>query len=662
MDYNRAIADNVESNAPTFTLGAAQVNSRLVAESTGGEAKEALFQLMNELFTEFVRTILVAQQPPPPTVPQSVPIAPQEFRATVVDNLERAEFWLENNIRVLDELSCIPSKCVKCVVSLLRDTAYKWWNTLVSVVPRERVTWELFQNEFRKKYISQRFLNQKHKEFLELKRGRMTMVEYEREFVRLSRYACEYVSTEEIMCKRFLNVLNEDIKLLVEILELKEFDVLVNRACKAEGFNKEKRKADSECGRRHFGECWNKSNRACYKCGSQDHFIRDCPELAEKDNYPSAKLSNTVNRGRTPRNTGNVTSSRDASSPDVITSTFSLYDTGVIALIDLGSTHSYNDEILRLESDESSELPVVISSMSTQRYVIKCYEAYLAYVLDTKISELKIELVTVVCEYPNVFPEKLPGLPPIRKVEFAIELVPGTSPISINPYRMAPTELKELKSQLQDLIDRGFSRPSLSPWGAPVLFVKKKDGSIRLCIDYRQLNKVTIKNKYSLPRIDDLFDQLKWATVLSNIDLRSSYYQLFLGHIVSAEGIQVDLSKIFVVVDWKPPRNVSEGKANVVVDALSRKSLFSLRAMNTRLSLSDDDSILAKFKAKSVFLQQICEAQKDDSELQAKRVQSEHQVPSGLLQPIMIPKWKWDRVTMDFVSGLPLSLKKKDSV
>ena len=127
----------------------------------------------------------------------------------------------------------------------------------------------------------------------------------------------------------------------------------------------------------------------------------------------------------------------------------------------------------------------------------------------------------VVCEYPDVFPEELPGLPHVREVEFGIELVPGTTPISIAPYRMAPTELKELKAQLQELTDRGFARPSFSPWGAPVLFVKKKDGTMRLCIDYRQLNKVTIKNKYPLPRIDDLFDQLKGASVFSKIDLRS---------------------------------------------------------------------------------------------------------------------------------------------
>ncbi|KAA0035721.1 ty3-gypsy retrotransposon protein [Cucumis melo var. makuwa] len=132
----------------------------------------------------------------------------------------------------------------------------------------------------------------------------------------------------------------------------------------------------------------------------------------------------------------------------------------------------------------------------------------------------------VVRDYPDVFPEELPVLPPHREVEFIIELEPGTVPISRAPYRMAPAELKELKVQLQELLDKGFIRLSVSPWGAPVLFFKKKDGSMRLCIDYRELNKVTVKNRYPLPRIDDLFDQLQGATVFSKIDLRSGYHQL----------------------------------------------------------------------------------------------------------------------------------------
>ena len=137
-----------------------------------------------------------------------------------------------------------------------------------------------------------------------------------------------------------------------------------------------------------------------------------------------------------------------------------------------------------------------------------------------------IENVPVVCELPDVFPEELLGLPPDREKEFCIDAVPGTDPISMPPYKMAHAELKELSEQLKELLDRSFIKLSSSPWGAPVLFVKKKDGSLRLCIDYRQLNKVTIKNKYPLPRIDDLFDQLQGARYFSKIDLRSGYHQL----------------------------------------------------------------------------------------------------------------------------------------
>ncbi|XP_043805245.1 uncharacterized protein LOC122721475 [Manihot esculenta] len=168
----------------------------------------------------------------------------------------------------------------------------------------------------------------------------------------------------------------------------------------------------------------------------------------------------------------------------------------------------------------------VISAMTTRKMLRKGCQAYLAYVVDSNLEGPKLEDIPVVNEFPDVFPEELPGLPPDREIELSIELNPGTAPISMAPYRMAPAELKELKAQLQELLDKGFIRPNVSPWGAPVLFVKKKDGSLRLCIDYRQLNRVTVRNKYPLPRIDDLFDQLQGAKVFSKIDLWSGYHQL----------------------------------------------------------------------------------------------------------------------------------------
>jgi hypothetical protein len=138
----------------------------------------------------------------------------------------------------------------------------------------------------------------------------------------------------------------------------------------------------------------------------------------------------------------------------------------------------------------------------------------------------EIKDIPVVREFLDVFPKDLPSLPRERDVEFVIELQPGTAPISRRSYRMPPKELAELKTQLQDLLDIGFIRPSSSPWGCPALFVKKKDQTLRLCVDYRPLNEVTIKNKYPLPRIDLLFDQLAGAKVFSKVDLRSGYHQI----------------------------------------------------------------------------------------------------------------------------------------
>jgi hypothetical protein len=137
-----------------------------------------------------------------------------------------------------------------------------------------------------------------------------------------------------------------------------------------------------------------------------------------------------------------------------------------------------------------------------------------------------LEEISVACEFPDVFPEDLPGMPPDRDVEFVIELQPGTTPISRRSYKMTPKELAELKVQLNELLDKWYIHPSSSSWGCPALFVKKKDQSLRLCVDYRPLNAVTVKNKYPLSRIDILFDQLASAKVFSKVDLCSGYHQI----------------------------------------------------------------------------------------------------------------------------------------
>ncbi|KAL5549797.1 hypothetical protein UlMin_005028 [Ulmus minor] len=212
------------------------------------------------------------------------------------------------------------------------------------------------------------------------------------------------------------------------------------------------------------------------------------------------------------------------------------------------------EEQFTFSGDKSSKQKMFVSAMKAKKWLDSGCTGYLATVGDTtKKAKVELNNVPVVNEFVDVFTEELPGLPPDREVTFEIEVLPGTAPISKAPYRMAPAELKELQIQLQELLDKGFIRPSHSPWGAPVLFVKKKDGTLRMCIDYRGLNKVTIKNKYPLPRIDDLFDQLKGA--VCEFWLQSVQ---FLGHVISKDGLSVDPAKIEAVSEWAAPTSVIE--------------------------------------------------------------------------------------------------------
>ncbi|XP_040967149.1 uncharacterized protein [Gossypium hirsutum] len=506
MDPNITTADDVESNMSAPEEETTPIESEPVSMGQGGGAREAYFRMMDAWYTEFVRANSNTPLPPPPPIPQYAPVAPQ------------------------------------CA--------------------------DVFKRE-------------KPLEFLELKQDSKTVTEYEREFVKLNKYARKCVSTEATTCKRFEDGLNEDIRVFVGIVELREFVVLVERACKAEELVKERRKAAIESrdlkrrwmGKKHqssskrskefttqsntsIGYSMRNKNRQNMRSKAQTTSVasvgsarrsrlecsaplRGRPQKNRESGYSSRGAPREAvlrSEGKAPARTYAIRTREEAKSPDVITATFSIHDITVVALIDPGSTHSYilyceikviqlrcedgND--LRVGPDKSDNLSVVISSLAAERYLRK-------------------------------------GLPPEREVEFGIELAPATMPISITPYRMAPTEFKELKVQLQELTDKGLVRPSYSPWSAPVLFVKK-DRSMRLCIDYRQFNNVTVKNKYPLPRIDDLFDQLRGATLYAKFSKIEFWFKKvgFLGHIVSGDGIRVDPNKISAIVEWKPLRNVTE--------------------------------------------------------------------------------------------------------
>ncbi|GJR86893.1 putative reverse transcriptase domain-containing protein [Tanacetum coccineum] len=378
----------------------------------------------------------------------------------------------------------------------------------------------------------------------------------------------------------------------------------------------------------------------------------------------------------------------------------------------------------------------------------KGFPIFLAHVtakeVEDKSEKKRLEDVPIVQDFPEVFPEDLPGLPPTRQVEFQIDLVPGAAPVARAPYQLAPSEMKELSEQLKELSDKGFIRPSSSPWGAPVLFVKKKDGSFRMCIDYRELNKLTVKNRYPLPRIDDLFDQLQGSSVYSKIDLRSGYHQLRVreedipktafrtryGHyefqvmpfVDKCTAVFMDLDEsvckpsldkfmiVFIdddliytkehkehkehlkqilelhkkescmqrekvisyasrqlkiheknytthdlelgaVVSWLP----CYGDLRTVIMHESHKSKYSIHLGSDKM-YQDMKKLYWWPNMKADIATYVSKC------LTCAKVKAEHQRPSGLLVQPKIPEWKWDNITMDFVTKLPKTSQGYDTI
>ncbi|KAA0025885.1 ty3-gypsy retrotransposon protein [Cucumis melo var. makuwa] len=371
-------------------------------------------------------------------------------------------------------MKCPDDQKVQCAVFFLEDRGTAWWATTERMLGGDvsKITWEQFKESFYAKFFSANVKHAKQQELLNLEQSDMTVEQYDAEFDMLSHFAPDVVRDETARTEKFVRGLRLDLQGIVRALQSATHADALRIALDLSLQERADPSKDASKG----------------SSLGQKRKVEFQPALApQRDLRSGAGFASGANN-------------------QDITPTFVLRNSLGLPRTSL-SLHSREEFLPRLVR-RPSELSILTS------------------VVDTREPEVSLSSEPVVRKYPDVFPDELQRLLPPMEIDFAIELEPGTAPISRAPYRMALAELKELKVQLQELLDKGFIRLSVSPWGAPVLFVKKKDGSMRLCIDYRELNKVTIKNRYPLPMIDDFFDQLQGTTIFSKIDLRSGYHQL----------------------------------------------------------------------------------------------------------------------------------------
>ncbi|KAL5769927.1 hypothetical protein ACOSP7_014081 [Xanthoceras sorbifolium] len=601
---------------------------------------------------------------------------PTDFHGKKDEDASAAEHWFERTNRILEQMHCTPEERLECAVSLLQEDAYQWWTSIIQTVRPEDRTFEDGLND----YIRLQVAAFEFEDFTRLVSAALNVERIKKEEqARRDRGqgpappVCDHCGRRHPgECWKLTGAClrcgsHDHFRSAPTTSRGRRPGQAVPEGGSHRGVSESVVRPDSRAPARVYGVRAQEDNDApdviagiisifdttaiaLIDPGSTHSYICDAllkerslqTEPTEFDVLVSNPIGQSVVECDFPG--------------DLMELPFHEFD--VILGMDWLTQHKVviDCELKRvtLRTADGAEITMVgerrdflsnvISATAACKLIRKGCEAYLAQVVDSRKVNSDIQNISTVCDFAYVFPEELPGLPPQREVEFVIDVVPGTSPVSIAPYRMAPAELKELKIQLQELLDKGFIRPSVSPWGAPVLFVKKKDGSLRLCIDYRQLNKLTVKNKYPLPRIDDLFDQLRGACLrikesdipktafrtryghyefvvmpfgLTNapaafMDLMNRIFRpyldqfvvvfiddilvysqtaedhdrhlrvvlqilrekqlygklskcefwlpeiAFLGHIVAAEGIKADPKKIEAIVEWKPPRNVTE--------------------------------------------------------------------------------------------------------
>ncbi|TYK23829.1 gag protease polyprotein [Cucumis melo var. makuwa] len=478
---------------------------------------------------------------------------PKTFDGSM-DNPTKAQMWLTSIETIFRYMKCSEEQKVQCAVFFLEDRGTAGWETAERMLGGNvsKITWDQFKENFYAKFFSANVKHAKLQEFLNLEQGDMTVEQYDAEFDMLFRFAPDVVRDEAARIEKFVRGLRLDLQGIVRALRpATHADALrialdlslheranLSKAAGRGSALRQKRKVKpqpdvvpqrtlrlGDVFQRHPGAC---SSREDFERSARLYYMWEGPWrslLGRERSLLQGRVFATTRQ--VAERAGTVVTEVEPLGSVLSISTPSgevlLSKEKIKACWVEIANHMLDVTLLVLDMQDFYVI-LGMDWLSANHANIDYFGKEVVFnppssVVDTREPEVSLSSEPVVREYPDVFPDELLGLPPPREIDFAIELESGTAPILRAPYRMAPAELKELKIQLQELLDKGFIRPSVSPWGAPVLFVKKKDGSMRLCIDNRKLNKVTIKNRYPLPRIDDLFNQLQGATVFSKIDL-----------------------------------------------------------------------------------------------------------------------------------------------
>ncbi|XP_015944890.2 uncharacterized protein LOC107470017 [Arachis duranensis] len=500
-------------------------------------------------------------------------VNPPKFKGTT--NLTEADAWFQAIERALQAQLVPEEHCIEFATYLLTGEASYWW-----------------QIEFDKKCFPNFARTAKELELLQLKQGAMSVFEYTDKFEELFRFSRMSQGApgdfEEWKCIKYEGGLRSDIYSSVGPMEIRTFSELVNKSRVAEEYVK-KAATERESHRGPFPLNRGKSFAprgppfkrggfgSCYSCGKPGYKAFNCPE----------KQRQGAGRAQQPGRMF-TTSAVDAEGSETLIRGYDLkvYNT----------TH---------EAMEFQGVMLLAASVSGE--------------------EQNLKQIPVVCEFLKVFLDDIEEFPPSRKVEFSIELVLGIGPILIAPYRMLPLEMAELKTQLEDLMSKCFIRPSVSSWGVPVLLVKIKDGSMRLCVDYRLTNSPAMF-----------------------MDYMNRIFRPFLDKFVV---VFIDDILIYSKTEEEHAEHL-----RTVLQILKERKLY------TKLSKCEF------WKDKVKFLGHVWPSMKNDVAeyvskcLTCQKVKIEHQRPSGTLQPLEVPQWKWESIVMDFVSGLPRARTSFDAV